>query len=191
MQVALNQNAEPTFDIEEFKALRQEILQNVAASYRLEIYAVSGAAAIYAWLATRSTFAPAIWYLPVLLSFLGSLRAKRIGYQMLVAGDYLRVLEKRLRPAQLTDLNHEVLDVHGWEGYVHHPIIWNKFRDLASLYFWILFILSTILLPYLLLPSRRFLFTSLAIFGVLLPYILWLSRPIFNKGARKTSRTAG
>ena len=63
------------FDLEEFKTLRQEILQKVEASSRLEVFAVTGAAAVYAWLGTRDVaVARAVWFIPCLFPILGYMR---------------------------------------------------------------------------------------------------------------------
>jgi hypothetical protein len=54
MQVSLPANntldGEAAFDLEEFKALKNEIQQKVDATSRLEVFCVTGASAVYAWL---------------------------------------------------------------------------------------------------------------------------------------------
>ena len=139
-----------TFDIEEFKALRQEILQKVDAAFRLEVYAVTGVAAVYAWLVTQRAAIPrSVWFIPVLFPLLGLLRAKTLGHQMVVAGKYLRLLEKRMRPKGLDD---EGDIVHGWEGYLHRSDVWRTFVDWVSTLFWLVFIGLTVWLAVT-LPS--------------------------------------
>jgi hypothetical protein len=140
-------DGEESFDVEEFRALRQEILHKVDANARLEVFAVTGAAAIYAWLTTTGTpIGRVIWYVPVLLPVLGFLRAVKLGKQMTIAGDYLRLLETRRRPTEIGR------GIHGWEGYVHQPEVWRKFKDRAGLFFWISFIALTAILSSLLAP---------------------------------------
>ncbi|HYC58983.1 MAG TPA: hypothetical protein VEK79_05390 [Thermoanaerobaculia bacterium] len=146
-------NADDRFDVEEFAALRQEILNKVDANYRVEVFAVTGTAAVYAWLGTRADdIAIGIWYLPILFPVLAFLRAKKLGHQMDVVGEYLRILETRLRPNEMSGLDGRPLgpNIHGWEGYVHRPHVWKAFQDKASLYFWVSFILLTLVLPFVL-----------------------------------------
>jgi hypothetical protein len=155
---AVEDQEEETFDLEEFKTLRQEILQKVEATNRLEVFAVTGAAAVYAWLATRDhAVVRIVWFIPVLFPVLGFWRAKKIGDQMTIVGGYLELIERRRRQKELSGANGELAgrDVHGWESYVHRDTVWNKFRDRAGLYFWISFICLTIVLPFFLPSSDR------------------------------------
>jgi hypothetical protein len=143
-------NQEEIFDLEEYKSLRAEIVQKVEISARLEVFAVTGAAAVYAWLATRDDAIPrAIWFIPCLFPTLGFWRAKKLGDQMVIAGTYLELIERRRRPGELTGLDGELAgrDIHGWEAYVHRDEVWNKFRDRAGLFFWLSFMLLTAALP--------------------------------------------
>jgi len=141
-------NNERSFDLEEFRALRQEILHKVEANARLEVFAVTGAAAIYAWLTTSGTsLERLVWYIPVLLPVLGFLRAVRLGKQMVIAGDYLRLLETRIRPTEIER------GIHGWEGYVHQPEVWRKFKDRAGVFFWVSFIALAAVLSSMLSPK--------------------------------------
>ena len=137
-------------DLEEFKSLREEILQKVEASYRLEIIAVSGAAAVYAWLATRPIVSPPMWLVPIFFPIFGFLRAQKMGHQMLVASDYLKLLERRIRPSELSG-EKVGSDVHGWETYLHQKHIWRSFRDWSAKGLWGSFFVVTLVLSGLFL----------------------------------------
>ncbi len=135
------------FDLEEFKALRQEILQKVDAISKLEVLAIGGAAAVYAWLGTRTVPTPRlIWFIPLLFPVLGWLRAHYLGRQVSMAGGYLEILEKRLRPVPLLG------PAHGWEGYIRLPHIQEKFVDPVSNFFWCVFVCLTVVIPFLFSP---------------------------------------
>jgi hypothetical protein len=135
------------FDLEEFKALRQEILQKVDAISKLEVLAIGGAATVYAWLATRALSNPVVWFIPAMFPILGGMRCFFVGRQIRMAGDYVQSLEKRLRPECLPDLG-----VHGWEGYIRLPHVHEKFIDRISPIFWWVFVAITILLPLIFQP---------------------------------------
>jgi hypothetical protein len=132
------------FDLEEFKALRAEILLKVEAISKLELTAVGGAAAVYAWLGTRTPDVPGvIWFLPVLFSLLGWVRAYFLGKQITMAGDYLLHLETRLR------LRPVYQQVHGWEAHIREPAVRRKFTDRVTYVFWMVFFLITCILPFI------------------------------------------
>jgi hypothetical protein len=131
------------FDLEEFKALRAEILLKVEAISKLEVIAVGGAAGVYGWLGTRTFAVPEeIWFLPVLFSLLGWVRAYFLGRQITVAGEYLLLLEKRLRPSCPV-----YEQVHGWEAHRREPAVEKKFIDRVTYVFWMVFFLITWAIP--------------------------------------------
>ena len=141
---------ESRFDLDEFNAIRQEILLRVEATFKLEIVAVTGAAAVYAWLGTR-TSGPKdslLWFLPVVVSLLGWLRAETLGHQAYSAGTYLLYLERRLRPRELEKIRETSIEpaVHGWEGYIRLPRIRRWYIDHVSRIFWGVFLLASLVL---------------------------------------------
>ena len=145
------------FDLEEFKALREEILQKVDAISKLEVVCVGGAAAVYAWLGTRAVPTPTeLWFIPVLFPLLGGIRAYYLGRQTVMAGDYIRTLEKRLRPAPLTIRQPRAGThvVHGWEEYIRLPFIQARFIDRVSRIFWNMFLLLTLVLPFIFVQDQ-------------------------------------
>jgi hypothetical protein len=106
------------FHIHEFDALRAEILAQVEHSRQLEIYALVGTAAIYAWFATGPTprNALALW-IPPLLAGLGALRSIGTLQRLNELGEYIMSIETKF-----------ALDGKAWEHYrakryraEHHP----------------------------------------------------------------------
>jgi hypothetical protein len=134
---------ESEFDLEEYKALRQEILLRIDTTFRTEVWAITGAAAVYAWVAAKSgAVDPAIWLIPVACSAVGWLREESLGKQVYRAGNYLLALEKRRRPEEMIGLRDDAADdpVHGWEGYIRLRKIRRSYVDHASRLFWVIFL---------------------------------------------------
>lgn len=145
------------FDLEEFRALRQEVLQKVDAVSKLERLVVIGTAAVYAWLMTTVRAGQPIWFLPTLFALLGWAWTSSLGHQIYLAGQYLLVLENRLRPAPLPEhLIRKAIpeapgsDVHGWEGFIRQSGVRKQFLNRAPHLFWVLLVASTLILPVLL-----------------------------------------
>src|SRR5215213_3692609 len=143
--MTLTSEQDREFDLEEFKVLREEILQKVDAVSKLERIAVGGASAIYAWLATHQLDTGRwIWFVPFLLAAVGWSWATKIGHQAYLAGQYILILERRLRPEALSvDMVYDALpdqvklktrpdgetlpEIHGWEGFIRVPAIRKRF----------------------------------------------------------------
>jgi hypothetical protein len=126
------------FSLEEYRTLRTEVLAKVDAVEKLSLFAAGAVAAVYSWLATQEVRSSSVlWYLPVLFPALGAFRARMIGSQIKVLGEYLRLLEEELGGSRSRAI--------GWEKYRQCHL--SRFMDIAMRVFWILLLASTLLFP--------------------------------------------
>jgi hypothetical protein len=97
------------FHFKEYDSLKKEIVDLVEHSRKLEIYALGGIAAFYAWWFLRATAAPpvarAALLLPILIVFLGGLRSFAVLLRIKQLGTYLVDVETTFALAGL-----------GWES---------------------------------------------------------------------------
>jgi hypothetical protein len=88
------------FQLEEFKALRAEILALMAANDALEKYAGIATAGVLTWLLTTKGISPEMktvgWLIPPLIAGVAGLRAKVYGIRLAQIGDYIRERERDL-----------------------------------------------------------------------------------------------
>jgi hypothetical protein len=114
--VTTNRSTELDLTKEEFLALRREVEAQVAETRRIELAAIGGVAAIYAWLATHSPIYGIeewAWLLPILLPLFGGFRSRAIGYRIDDIREYLQKIEKEIPK----DRNL----VGGWETFLAQP----------------------------------------------------------------------
>ncbi|WP_309398321.1 hypothetical protein [Cerasicoccus maritimus] len=118
----------------EWKELRNEAISLSQESRKLELVAVAGTGGVYAWLATNNlgNLQSAAWFIPVLFSLAGSLRAWAINKNIGVISKYLLTVES------------ELSDNEGWEAFFK-PRRGHLFGSAVT--FWILFILITFTVP--------------------------------------------
>jgi hypothetical protein len=121
-----------TLGTEEYKSLRGEISALVAESRKLELLAIGGVAATYAWFVTSKVPPGAAWYVPALLPLLGALRAYAIFKRIGEIGDYLRNIEKSL-------------DWSGWE--THFATKLRSRVSFTSIVLWLALLAFTLLAP--------------------------------------------
>jgi hypothetical protein len=128
------------FDLtkEEFLALRSEATEQVAETRRLEVAAVGGAAAIYAWLATQQPtygIKEVAWLLPILLSLFGGLRSYAIHRRITDISVYLKRIENKVPDTQKL--------LSGWEHFRESRV---RYLAKSALAFWIILLLVCIAL---------------------------------------------
>lgn len=123
---------------EEFLALRNEGDAQVAETRRLEMAAVGGAAAIYAWLATHQPIYGIgrwAWLLPLLLPIFGGLRSFAIYRRISDIGAYLKKIEDQLPETQKL--------ARGWENFLASR---KKYLAKSAWAFWIALLLICVAL---------------------------------------------
>ena len=133
------------FYIEEYKALRAEILSKLEAISRTEALVGAGVAAMYAWLATRAFADRIAWAAPSVLVVLGAARAETLGRQVTILGQYVWELERALVTAADPKPT-----VEGWEHYRSSKHVKSRFFDAAARAFWVVAFLGTLAFPFVL-----------------------------------------
>ena len=101
---------EKSFLLEEYKALRAEILYLVRQSYLFEAAILVGVGAIYSWLFSRaaSSVNPIIWWLPFGITVLGAIRELGVRVRLLQLAEYIRKVEPEFVQGE----------AGGWEHYL-------------------------------------------------------------------------
>ena len=94
--------------IEEYKDRRAEIDTLLKDTKNIELYALIGVAAYYAWLLTHCVSPSLPWLIPIVIPILGAWRSFENVMQVLKNAKYLRDLEKEIFVFQLK----------GWERYL-------------------------------------------------------------------------
>lgn len=118
--------------IEEYKSLRGEIYSLVAESRNLEILALGGVAATYAWFVTSKVAPGAAWYAPALLPLLGALRSYALFQRIEEIAGYLREFEKSIK----------------WAGWESHFASKARSRvSFTSMVFWLVLLVCTFVAP--------------------------------------------
>lgn len=125
--------------VEQFKSLRTQIDTTLKELKNLELYALAGVIAYYAWLFThcipsiyipvsqyKISISPIIWFIPVLLPMLGAWRVwVNIG-NILIAADYIREIEDEFDDP----LHHiHIGPDKGWENYLYGLRMEDKMED--------------------------------------------------------------
>jgi len=130
-----------TFLIEEYKALRSEIEFLSSHSRVLESSIVLGTAAIYAWVAKErpADIEKFIWWVPVILSVLGSIREYGHKVRTFQIAEYIRQIEEYFQKDATPS---------GWE---HFLVEKRKFKKnialgLSTFVFWLIMLISTLIL---------------------------------------------
>jgi hypothetical protein len=124
----------------QYKLLRAEVLQLVDETRKLELYALGGVAALYAWLVKDGQHVPkSAFYIAVPLVALGGLRALALYFRVKEIGEYQRKLE---------ELYFTSPALPGWERYrkKHGYTILLP----TAIAFWALLALMTLVAPWFL-----------------------------------------
>ena len=130
--------------VEEYKSLRHEIDALTSESRLLVRLSLTGAAAIYAWLAVNAeagveTFG---WYIPIFIPLFGLLHSLSALSRVMLIAEYVR------------DNIDPIITVPGWESFLHRkrtdePVRQQLVGWSYSL-FWIVFLVGTGLISALL-----------------------------------------
>jgi len=125
--------------IEEYKSLRIEIYSLIEETRRLEILALGGVAATYAWFVTSKVLPGAAWYAPALLPLLGALRSYALFQRIGEIASYLQNLEKTLN----------------WSGWESHFASKARSRiSFTSIVYWLVLLGCALLAPTV-LPQKQ------------------------------------
>jgi hypothetical protein len=101
----------PQEHADQYKMLREEIAKLVEESRKVEIYAVTAVAALFAWFLTHPTtprLPLAAWFIPSTVVVLGFIRSTALFKRVGLIASYLRRIEDKY----FTDL-----DLPGWERF--------------------------------------------------------------------------
>jgi hypothetical protein len=100
------------FVAKQYDALREEIMKHVDETRRLELAAIGGVAALFAWFATRAQGTPPypVWLIGSLIPLLGAVRSVALFRRVQVIAQYIR---EELEPVLLSRPG----DPRGWETY--------------------------------------------------------------------------
>ena len=126
------------FHFEEYRALHQEILEDIQETRKLEIYALIGLAAVCSWISTQPRVHPVLGYFPMLIPILAGMRCWTL---------YLRIrtfcgYKYRLENAFAT----EHKELPGWEHYWRtHP---NHVLS-QTVAFWVAMIVASVAFSYI------------------------------------------
>lgn len=131
-----------TFLLEEFKAMRAEILELRRDIKQTETVAGGVVLGTLAWLATNHVPLGLIWFIPVVVPAIGAKRSSRLASSIRAMGAYIEVIEARLLSAGS--------DTSGL-GWEHHLARTRKDPGPGRRSeFWTLFLLLSLLGPLLL-----------------------------------------
>ena len=97
---------------EQYKMLREEIMQHIRETYRTEFATAIAVGAVYTWLLSnkQTVVAPVIWFIPPLVILLAALRCLFLTIQLRVIAEYLRRIEEATFG--------EDTRLPGWERYL-------------------------------------------------------------------------
>jgi hypothetical protein len=107
--------------LSQYSLLREEVVSHVAETRRVEVYAVGGVAAVYAWLVTHGIELSAAWFIPVMFPLLGAIRSYALFKRVQLIAIYLRDLEVYWFGAS---------SPHGWERFFEEKV--RKTKETGS-----------------------------------------------------------
>jgi hypothetical protein len=131
----LNRVDSKSFHLEEYNALRSEIVHHAEVNASIEREALFGSVAVYAWGLTQSnsiSIQPGqfsmlclalIFFLPCILTYISWLRARKHGDRIGLIGRYLSYLEEDFKECvqvklEATNNTVECKTVYGWEHFL-------------------------------------------------------------------------
>lgn len=127
------------FLLEEYKALRAEILYLVRQSYLFEAAILVGVGAIYSWLFSRDPehVSALIWWLPFGITLLAAIRELGVRLRILQLAEYIR----RIEPEFIGGEN------GGWEHFLFsvRRKMRNTLLGMSNIFIWTAFIVTTFL----------------------------------------------
>lgn len=102
------------FHMEEYKALRTEILEDIKEINNFLIYAALGSSAVFVWLSTagKGKIDPLLyigaWWMPLIVCLSCVLRAARVANQIKILAEYIMSIEEKFAYE----------DIKGWESFL-------------------------------------------------------------------------
>lgn len=131
--------------LDQYKMLREEIMQHMREANRTEFWGVTAAGVVYAWLIVhKGALPPAAWFIsPCVILFCG-LRVLSITRRMRSVAEYLRRIEK-------IAFGHES-ELPGWERYLDKHVGHFRFLSPAfnAIIFWTLMVIASAIASWLL-----------------------------------------
>lgn len=128
-----------SFVLEEYKALREEILYLVKQSHLFEASILVGVGGIYSWLFSRplNHMNPLIWWLPFGITVLGAIRELGVRIRLFQLTEYIRRIEAEF----LSD------EVGGWEHFLFsvRKKMKNTILGLSNILIWAAFVVTAFL----------------------------------------------
>lgn len=128
-----------SFLLEEYKALRSEILYLVRQSYLFEAAILVGVGAVYSWLFSRdpNNVNPIVWWVPFGITVLGAIRELGVRLRLFQLAEYIRKIEHDF-------LNDET---GGWEHFLFfvRKKMRNALLGISNILIWMSFIVTTLL----------------------------------------------
>ena len=125
------------FHLKEYESLKKEIETLVEHSRKLEIYALAGSAALYAWyLNDGSHSVRSVLLIPILIALLGGLRSWSVLARIYEIAEYLRLLEAAIC---LRDLKLKGWETHRFENNKTNLFHESPFASSAAVFWLVLF----------------------------------------------------
>ena len=132
------------FHIEEYRAITQEILEDIQETRKLEIYALIGLAAVCSWISTQPRVHPVLGYFPVLIPILAGMRCWTLYLRIRTSSGYLKRIEKVFAT--------RFPDLPGWEHYwCTHP---NHVLS-HTIAFWVAMIAASVAFSYITISVQQ------------------------------------
>ena len=127
------------FLLEEYKALRAEILYLVRQSYLFEAAILVGVGAIYSWLFSReaNNVNPIVWWLPFGITVLGAIRELGVRLRLFQLAEYIRKIEPNFLSGETGGWEHCLFSVR--------KKMRNTLLGISNILIWTSFVVITFL----------------------------------------------
>ena len=128
-----------SFLLEEYKALRAEILHLVRQSYLFEAAILVGVGAIYSWLFSRepNSVNALVWWLPFGITVLGAIRELGVRLRLFQLAEYIRKIEPEFLSGE----------IGGWEHFLFsvRKKMRNTLLGISNILIWTAFVVTTLI----------------------------------------------
>lgn len=170
--------------LEQYKMLREEVMQIIRTTDAVQYAAALSTAAIYTWLIINKdkVLSNWLWYVAPFLIMFCALKSADLTYRIWQIAKYLTRIEEASF-AQDSPLP-------GWEKYKlgHKLARYDKIETAATFIFWLLLLVGSIVLSYHLSKSRINIATVVVLHGVRAHFVTVISRSSGeNRSAGRTS----
>jgi hypothetical protein len=121
-----------TSHLEQYKMLREEVMQCMREIYTIQVGAAIAAASVYAWLALHKNDVPsrAAWFIAPCVIIVGSLRSAELTLRIRGIAGYLSQIED----VMWTDC----AKLPGWEHYKHTQPWIDISSNISAIVIWVL-----------------------------------------------------